>query len=154
MTYSGVGRVVPSMVAVNTNASSQNATWRGTAGLLRSAAAGWSRQSAQGRSGRRLGAGAVARASTGLPAGSSIVAPEDSAEFLPTSMIACRGSVVIVASGHPCPGLTDGPDPLLAGSRIGRLPGWKKGARAPSWRSRGPGGARTLPPGPPAIISG
>ena len=27
MTYSGVGRVVPSMVVVKTNASSQNATW-------------------------------------------------------------------------------------------------------------------------------
>jgi len=38
MTYSGVGSVVPSMVAANTDATSQNATRRGTGGLLRSAA--------------------------------------------------------------------------------------------------------------------
>jgi hypothetical protein len=38
MSYSGVGNVVPSMVAVRTNASSQNAAWRGAAGLLRPAA--------------------------------------------------------------------------------------------------------------------
>ena len=38
MTYSGVGRVVPSMVTVKTDATSQNATRRGTARLLRSAA--------------------------------------------------------------------------------------------------------------------
>src|ERR1700730_15594345 len=60
MTYSGVGKVVPSMVAVKTNASSQNATWRGAASLLRSAPSEWSRQSAQGWSGMRLGACVVA----------------------------------------------------------------------------------------------
>ncbi len=56
MSYSGVGRVVPSMVAAKTNASSQNATRRGAVGLLRSAAGDWSRQSTQGWSAMRLGA--------------------------------------------------------------------------------------------------
>ena len=65
MSYSGVGRVVPSMVAVKTNASSQNATRRGTASLLRPAAGDWSRQSMQGWSGMRPGAG-TAGASPGL----------------------------------------------------------------------------------------
>jgi hypothetical protein len=48
------------MVAVKTSASSQNPTRRGTASVLRSALREWSRQSAQGWSASRLGAGAVA----------------------------------------------------------------------------------------------
>src|ERR1700745_4160956 len=60
MTYSGVGKVVPSMVAANTNASSQNATRRGTASLLRPAAGEYSRQSIQAESDIRLGACGVA----------------------------------------------------------------------------------------------
>jgi hypothetical protein len=49
-------QVVPSMVAVNTNASSQNATWRGTAGAVLSAPSECSRQSTHGWSGMRRGA--------------------------------------------------------------------------------------------------
>src|ERR1700722_13382375 len=50
MTYSGVGSVVPSMRAASSNATSQNATRRGTAGPRRAAAGDGSRQSTQGRS--------------------------------------------------------------------------------------------------------
>src|SRR2546425_13230739 len=60
MTYSGVGKVVPSMVAANRNASSQNATWRGTASLARLAAGEWPRQSIQAESDIQLGACGVA----------------------------------------------------------------------------------------------
>jgi hypothetical protein len=45
MSYSGVGKVVPSMVAVKTNATSQNATRRGSVGLPAPVAGDWSRQS-------------------------------------------------------------------------------------------------------------
>src|ERR1700722_20696024 len=50
MTYSGVGRVVPSMVAVSTDATSQKAIRRGTAGRPRAAVGDGSRQSIQGES--------------------------------------------------------------------------------------------------------
>ncbi len=51
MTYSGVGRVVPSMAAASTAATSQNATRQGTAGLLCLTVGDWSRQSLQAESG-------------------------------------------------------------------------------------------------------
>ena len=54
MTYSGVGKVVPSMVAANTNASSQNATRRRAA---RGASA--AQRLARGRPGRVVRAAVV-----------------------------------------------------------------------------------------------
>src|SRR6202789_1530610 len=47
------------MVIVKTDASSQNATWRGAAGPVRTAVGEWSRQSTQGWSGVRSGAWVV-----------------------------------------------------------------------------------------------
>ena len=62
MTYSGVGSVVPSMVAANTNASSQNATWRWVFRLLSSAAGASSNESSQSEPGIPAGGRGVAAA--------------------------------------------------------------------------------------------
>src|SRR5215469_6866426 len=59
MTYSGVGRVVPSIVAASTNASSQNAARRRVACLLSSAASAWPNQSSQDELDFRPGANGV-----------------------------------------------------------------------------------------------
>ena len=56
MTYSGVGKVVPSMAAPNTNASSQNATRRRVARLPSSAASASSNEPSQSEWGIRPGA--------------------------------------------------------------------------------------------------
>src|SRR5487761_1471417 len=93
MSYSGVGRVVPSMVAVKTNASSQNAIRRGTPGLPPSAT-GWSRQSTHGWSGTRLRVCVVAMVRIASRPGLSTPG---------SPMLAGTQSLVIVASGHPCP---------------------------------------------------
>src|SRR5216683_2122100 len=82
------------MVAVKTNASSQNATWRGTDSLLRSATSDWSRQSAQGWSGMRLGACAVAIVRDRFPAGSATVELMDTPGFV---IVTGRSSVMPIS---------------------------------------------------------
>src|ERR1700730_18542399 len=131
MSYSGVGRVVPSMVAAKTNASSQNATRRGTAGLLPSAPGDWSRQSAQGWSGMRTGA-----CTAGTSSCLVIVTERSSVmpnlllarfDYLRRFIVSRSGLLVIVASGHPSPRLTNlarlplaaiGPDPSWSARRV------------------------------------
>ncbi len=73
MTYSGVGRVVPSMVTANTKASSQNAARRRVARRLSSAARAWSNEASQSDSDVWLEAGGVALIVTRWRRGSVLV---------------------------------------------------------------------------------